>query len=180
MRCGKKRSLILLTVLLVVLLLLPFPLLRLLYPIHYEQYIDQYAEVYEVPRAVICAVIHTESHFRKNAVSSAGARGLMQLMPQTYASLAKALGRESDEALIFDPETNIECGVYLLHQLYRKYGCWETVFAAYNAGEPTVDRWLADPTLAEGAKLTSIPYSETAAYVKKVDRAVKIYQFLYN
>lgn len=164
----------------VLLLLMPYLLLRLFFPIRYQAFVEENAAKYGIPPEIVFAVIHTESHFRKDALSSAGAKGLMQLMPQTYSTLAKELGRRPEKSLLSDPETNIACGVYLLHLLYQKYGCWETVFAAYNAGEPTVDRWLKDPSLSSDGVLRSIPYPETAAYVKKVTRAIQCYQFLYH
>ncbi len=153
---------------------------RLFHPIRYEVYVSYYAEQYHVPKEIVYAVMLTESHFQEKAVSRAGARGLMQLMPQTYREVAEELGRIPDDRMAFDPGMNICCGVYLLSRLYNKYHAWETVYAAYNAGEAAVDRWLADPRYAENGYLTCIPYSETAYYVKKVSRAATAYQKLYG
>lgn len=149
---------------------------RILYPVQYEEYVTYYADLYGVPPEIVFAVIRTESHFDPTAVSRAGARGLMQLMPGTYRVIAEEIGRAPDEMLAFDPGMNIQCGVYLLSRLYEKYQAWETAFAAYNAGETAVDRWLIDPRYSSEGLLTYIPYGETAQYVKRVRRAAEVYQ----
>ena len=133
-----------------------------------------------MPEEIVYAVILTESRFQRDAVSRAGACGLMQLMPATYEAVAYELDRIPDEIMIFDPGTNICCGVYLLSKLYEKYGCWETAFAAYNAGEAAVDLWLSDDRYSASGRLTYIPYSETAGYVKKVRCAAESYKKIYG
>ncbi len=125
-------------------------------------------------------MILTESRFDPDAVSRAGAQGLMQLMPQTYARTAEELGIPPDAQAVFRPDVNIRCGVCLLSRLYGKYRCWDTVYAAYNAGENAVDRWLADERYSAGGRLSSIPYRETAGYVKKVRSAAESYKKLYG
>lgn len=153
---------------------------RRLYPIRYSVYVGYYSGVYGVPEEIVYAVILTESRFQRDAVSRAGACGLMQLMPATYEAVAYELDRIPDEIMIFDPGTNICCGVYLLSKLYEKYGCWETAFAAYNAGEAAVDLWLSDDRYSGSGRLTYIPYSETAGYVKKVRCAAESYKKIYG
>lgn len=149
---------------------------RLLYPLRYQRLVSYYADLYDVPREIVYAIIRTESQFDPDAVSRTGARGLMQLMPETYRAVATAIGRVPDECLAFDPGMNIQCGVYLLSQLYRKYGVWETAFAAYNAGETAVDRWLSDDRYSHNGHLIKIPYGETERYVKRVRHAVNVYR----
>ena len=153
---------------------------RRMHPIRYAVYVDYYSGVYGVPEETVYAVMLTESRFDCDAVSRAGACGLMQLMPETYESVSIELGRVPDEILIFDPGTNICCGVYLLSKLYSKYGSWDTAYAAYNAGEAAVDSWLSDSRYSESGKLTHIPYSETAGYVKKVRCAAESYKKIYG
>lgn len=152
------------------------------HPRKYAEYVTVYAQNYEVPEDVIYAVIHTESHFDSAAVSSAGAVGLMQLMPETFLWLTDdMLGEHLSEAVLYDPETNIRYGTYLLSLLYRRYGNWDTAAAAYNAGIGTVDGWLKDPAYTdEYGFLKQIPYKETASYVKKVEKARKVYLRLYE
>ncbi len=96
------------------------------------------------------AVIKTESAYRSNAVSSAGARGLMQLMPAT----ARMLGVPA----IGDPVHNVDGGARLLRRLYGRYGDFRLTLAAYNAGEGAVARYGN----------TIPPFAETQAYVRKV------------
>ncbi len=148
----------------------------LCYPIRYDDDVSDVCIRYQVPRAVVFGVIHTESHFRPSAVSRVGAMGLMQLMPATFSSIAVKLALHLDTASAFDPKVNIQCGTYLLSCLFRKYRNWETVFAAYNAGETAVDQWLLDPRYADNGRLFHIPYGETRQYVRRVMQAIEIYE----
>lgn len=84
----------------------------------------------KVPLPLALAVLHIESHGHRKAVSKAGAMGYMQLMPST----AKMLGVTDP----FDAEQNINGGVELLSQLFRKYQNWPKVLAVYNSGNPNV------------------------------------------
>ena len=153
---------------------------RSAYPREYSDYVEKYARENGVPPHIVYAVIKTESDFDSGAVSEAGAVGLMQMMPDTFLWLTTITKDNHDKGMLYDPETNIEYGTYYLSYLYRKYGSWETVYAAYNAGEGNVDSWLGDKMEDGGAKrLDSIPFEETANYVKKVSRAAEIYERLY-
>ena len=146
----------------------------------YSDYVTKYSEEYVVPEYVVYAVIKTESDFESNAVSSAGAIGLMQIMPNTFATLVSQTKEGYAEGMLYDPQTNIKYGVYYIAQLFAKYGNWDTTFAAYNAGPGSVDQWLADPQYTdENGRLKSIPYEETEAYVKKVNTAIDAYKRLY-
>lgn len=148
----------------------------------YAQEVSEYAEAYAVPLDVVYAVIETESHFDENAESSAGACGLMQLMPVTYDWIRTRLGEDSQaepEGDIFDPELNLRYGIYYLSYLYGEFGVWETAWAGYNAGPNIVKQWLQDSRYSEdGVTLHTIPYTETANYVVKVGDAREYYQRL--
>ncbi len=149
-------------------------------PDTYSQYVTEYSGEYGVPEYMIYSVIKTESGFDSSAVSPKGAVGLMQIMPDTFTWLMTLTGEAHDTGMLYDPETNIKYGTYFLSYLYVKYGKWDTALAAYNAGSHNVDDWLADPALNDGdGKLLSIPYEETATYVKRVNSAVDIYRRLY-
>ncbi len=152
------------------------------YPREYAEYVEVYAEQYGVPETVIFAVIRTESSFDSGAVSSAGAVGLMQMMPATFEWLTdEMLFDHLDEGMLYDPETNIKYGTYLLSRLYDRYGDWELAFAAYNGGQGNVDEWLEDPEYADGeGGLKEIPFRETRQYVKKVADARDMYERLYG
>lgn len=137
--------------------------------------IRHYADIYGVPPAMVLAVIRTESDFYPEAVSNAGACGLMQLMPETFAFLQKEkFNEELHDGAIFDPETNIRYGVYYLSYLYKRFDSWKIALAAYNAGEGRVADWLR-----EDADLSDIPFPETERYVKAVWEAYRAYRDIY-
>lgn len=151
-----------------------------LFPLKYTEYIDKASQNYGLEKELICAVINTESRFDKDAESSAGARGLMQLTPDTYSWLAGLRGEETVDGGLFDPEINIDYGCYFLRYLLDTYEYEETAVAAYNAGVNRVREWLDDPELSsDGKTLSVIPYEETSNYVKKVEKAKKKYKELY-
>lgn len=150
------------------------------HPLRYTEHVERYSEEYGVPEYIVYSVIKVESGFESNAVSGAGAVGLMQLMPTTFKSLMAEVKETYNPDLIYGPETNIRFGTYHLSGLYLKYGCWDTVFAAYNAGETVVDSWLEDTLYSDdGVNLKSIPYKETREYVTKINKAMDVYQRLY-
>ena len=154
-----------------------------LYPREYSEYVEKYSAEFGVPEAVIYAVIKAESDFDPSAVSSATppALGLMQLMEETYADVARMLGEKADPWKIYDPETNIKYGTYYLSYLYRQFENWENTFAAYNAGLGNVYNWLEDPEYSDGeGNLTHIPFSETREYVKRVTKYRSKYEKIYN
>lgn len=145
------------------------------YPRAYSEYVEKYAKEYGVPKDVIYAVIKVESDFKYDAESYKSAKGLMQLMPGTFEWLCQREGLDPEEQSITDPETNIRLGTCYLSYLYGEFGIWETVYAAYNAGQGTVRTWLEDERYGKDGHLIEIPYSETASYVKKVADAREIY-----
>lgn len=125
----------------------------------YDAIISQTSQKYNVDSTLVKAVIKAESNFNHKAVSPVGARGLMQLMPATAASLQVADS--------FHPESNIDGGVRYLRYLTNLFnGNLPLVLAAYNAGENTVMRYN-----------NSIPpYKETRNYVKRVLHYIEQYR----
>ncbi len=120
-----------------------------------EEIIKSSAEKFSLPRSLIYAVMRIESDGKKKAKSEAGARGLMQLMPET----ARAMGVEN----IYDPRENIFGGSrYLKKMLSRYKGDLKLALAAYNAGPGAVDKHDGIP-----------PFKETKVFVKKTRRAFK-------
>ncbi len=143
-----------------------------LYPVKFSEEVGAAAMEFGVPEATVFAVIKCESNFDPNAVSSAGAVGLMQLLPDTYEWLCLLEGKTGDPDDLYDPMTNIRYGTKLLAYLHdeRYGGDWRAVHAAYNAGWGRVDRWI------EEGRMDDIPFRETREYVKLIEKAKEIYQ----
>lgn len=152
------------------------------YPLTYQGYVEAAAGQYRVPEALIFAVMRTESGFDTGAVSPAGAVGLMQLMPDTFRWLTdEMLFDHFEDGMMYDPETNIRYGTYLLARYYERYGTWDLALAAFNAGPGRLDEWLTDSRYADGAGgLRRIPFAETRRYLKKVNRTAGTYRRLWG
>lgn len=151
-------------------------------PEEYVPYVSMYSEKYDVPEHIIYSVIKAESGFDELAKSSAGALGLMQMMPGTFEYLASShFGENCIPSNLYDPEISIKYGTYYLSYLYERYGNWTLAFAAYNAGPGNVDEWLSDKKYSsDGQKLDKIPFKETKKYVSRVNRNIEKYDRLYN
>ncbi len=151
------------------------------YPLEYEEYIYKYGEMYGIPYDLLAAVIKAESGFEADAVSDAGAVGLMQLLPATAEELAPKLNIEYDEDMLTDPETNIAYGSYYLAYLYKNLGNnWQTACAAYNAGIGRVKGWLEDGRYSDdGNNLKYIPFEETRNYLERIEKNRNKYTKLY-
>ncbi len=152
------------------------------YPIRYEEIVNECAAEYDLPPSLIYAVIRTESHFREDAVSRVGAKGLMQLMDGTFQWIQ---GQYFEEPVplerVFEPSVNIHSGSKVLSVMHTMFTHTETALAAYNAGSGTVKKWLANTAYsADGKTLQEIPYKETKEYVKRVKHAQERYQTLYD
>ena len=156
--------------------------MRSAYPVEYEEYVEAYAAEYGLPPSLLYAVIRTESDFNPEAVSSAGAVGLMQLTEDTFSWAQYRSGvEELPQEQRFDPETSIHYGSCVLALLEEMYGVRETALAAYNAGMGNVNRWLTDEAYSDdGRTLKEIPYPETRQYVEKVLKAQEMYQRQYG
>jgi soluble lytic murein transglycosylase len=147
-------------------------------PLRHDDIIRQQAAEKNLDPALIAAVIYEESRFR-DQTSHAGARGLMQITPETADAIAKHSGgtrfKQSD---LGSPQINISYGAYYLRLLIDHYGGNETLaIAAYNAGIGNVDRWVS---AAGGADqfdhAEDIPFPETRAYVENVMDSRKAYR----
>jgi soluble lytic murein transglycosylase len=190
-RVRRARKIRLVAPLLMVLLLLavgyyafffPKDVHEIAYPLSYRDLIEKYASDDGLEPARVAAVIYCESSFQPDAVSSAGARGLMQIMPETGAWIAKKLNEPGyADSWLFEPETNIRYGCWYLSYLDGRYENDLTkATAAYHAGGSKVDEWLGDKQYSEdGVTLTSIPYDSTRAYVAAVKSAYEHYKEIF-
>jgi soluble lytic murein transglycosylase len=152
-------------------------------PLRHEDIIRQQASQKGIDPALLAAVIYAESKFREGQISPAGARGLMQVTPDTAHYIARLSGGTSFETGdLARPQINIAYGSYYLRYLLRKYGGSKVLaVAAYNAGEANVDRWAA--TARQRGKAFSaatIPFPETRAYVDRVLSARADYRSRYS
>lgn len=152
------------------------------YPLKYKEEINYVANKYQLSPSLIASIIYTESSFQTDCISSKGAVGLMQLMPKTAKWLCEKQNINYNEAMLKNPLYNLDLGSYYLSYLITKFKNLNTVLYAYNAGEGNVQIWLKDSRYTlNGVELTSSPYPETNAYVKKVNKVAvyykKIFQF---
>jgi soluble lytic murein transglycosylase len=138
-------------------------------PLRHEDIIRQQADDKGVDAALIAAVIYEESKFR-DQTSSAGARGLMQITPQTADYIAdKTGGTAFEQGDLASPQINIAYGAWYLNYLSEKYGGHEVAaVAAYNAGEGKVDEWVEAGGGLEGFGEGDIGFPETREYVDGV------------
>ncbi len=137
-----------------------------------------------VERAMVLAIARQESAFEPGAISPAGARGLMQLMPATARETAKRAGLAFDlNRLTADPAYNATLGTAHLGELVGYWrGSYILTFAAYNAGPGNVRRWIAaygdprSPGVDPVDWVERIPFNETRNYVQRVMENLQVYR----
>ena len=147
-------------------------------PLRHDDIIRQQAARKHLDPALVAAVIYAESKFNARD-SSTGAKGLMQIQPDTARFIARRSGgTQFTVADLSDPETNISYGTYYLRYLLDRYdGNPILALAAYNGGETNVDTWIRQSGRDRAAFRTSdIPFSETRAYVERVLQARQDYR----
>jgi peptidoglycan lytic transglycosylase len=151
-------------------------------PLRHDDIIRQQSREKGVDAALIASVIYEESKFR-DQTSHAGARGLMQITPETARYIArKSGGTAFVQGDLATPQINIAYGTFYLHYLLGRYGNnTELAVAAYNAGETNVDRWVKQAGGPSGFDATSdIPFPETRHYVEGVLKHRDMYRHHYG
>lgn len=142
----------------------------LLYPQPFDRQVRAAAELSKLPRELIYSVMRQESLYRADAVSTAGARGLLQMLPDTARRTARAWKRPKPtvEAL-FDPNVSVVLGAAQLRTLLDRFG-GQTVaaLAAYNAGPNAAARWIPPQAVEADVWIENIPYNETRTYVQRI------------
>ncbi len=138
--------------------------------------------MYDVDPYLVCAIIHTESKFKQYAVSNKGASGYMQLMEKTAEWGATEIGIDNySYDKIFEPEINIQIGVWYINNLLNQFKTIDVALASYNGGSGNVTKWLNDARYSlDNKNLYDIPFEETKKYVERVNFVYKVYKSLYE
>jgi soluble lytic murein transglycosylase len=157
-------------------------LLRIIFPFPYQEEILAAASRARVDPYLAAGLIRQESMFNSNAVSSAGAIGLMQVMPATAAAVARTEGVAHSEARLREPAHNLRLGARYLRTMLDRYdGHVVKVLAAYNAGPTRVAQWSRFPESADiDLMVERIPFDETRNYVRIVQQNAAVYRALYG
>ncbi|MCK9395912.1 MAG: transglycosylase SLT domain-containing protein [Methylobacter sp.] len=155
--------------------------LALRFPVYYSSQIHNNAYRQNLDPAIVFGLIRQESIFNKDAESSVGARGLMQIMPKTGMQIARELKEkwQSDQSL-FNPDVNVKYGAFYYKKLLQQFhGHFVLAVAAYNAGPGRVAKWLPSAVaMPADIWVETIPYQETRKYVSSVLSYAIIYQQL--
>ncbi len=179
-----KKKLIILMIIVIVFIIaiidIPTKIQKLIYKKEYSEYVEKYAESYNVDENLVYAVIKAESNFNSDAKSNKDAIGLMQLVESTAKDVSKKVDIQlTDDELkekLLEPEININLGTKYLSILIDRYQNIEVAITAYNAGIGTVDNWIEKGVIkVDGSDIENIPYKETNNYVRKILRDYKIY-----
>ena len=128
-----------------------FTINRYLYPLKYKEIVIENADLYGLDRALVFATIRVESSFNKNAKSSKGAIGLMQITLSTAEYIAKRLNIIDFD--LTDENINVMFGCYYLRYLIDKFSSIESAICAYNAGEGNVSKWLKDSDYSDDDRI---------------------------
>ena len=156
---------------------------KYMYPYPYRQFIEYYADRYQMDECLIAGVALAESKFEPTAQSVHGAQGIMQIMPETAAWIAYQI--EDDDfsaAEMYEPEKNIKYGTWYLASLNEEFfGNKVLMLAAYNAGRGNVHEWMEKYGWDENfSDYKQIPFPETREYVQKVLKYERKYKLLYK
>lgn len=156
---------------------------NLRFPTPHKNYVIKYANKNDIDPAWVYGVMRRESAFATDILSSAGARGLMQLMPKTAQYIGGKIGvNSSTYGNLGDPKSNIKLGSAYLSYLYKKYdGNIIKTTAAYNAGPRRINAWIPQDNIIPADQwIETILFTETRRYVKAVMEYKIIFQYLLN
>lgn len=154
-----------------------------IYPKDYSELVEKYSLQYGVDEFLVYSVIKCESGFDKNAVSTIGAKGLMQMTDDTFEWIQKKEGVKeplSSENL-FTPDVSVHYGVALLSRVLSEFNDVKTAVCAYHAGSNAVRGWLKNEEYSKNGKtLDVIPYDDTRSYAERVVKVRATYKNLYG
>jgi soluble lytic murein transglycosylase len=155
---------------------------RLVYPVVHQDALLAEAAEQRLDPSFVAALIRQESMFNPSATSPAGARGLMQVMPDLGGKLAGSLGYPVwDPVLLYQPDVSLQLGSYHLQELAVRYTEPGHILAAYNAGASRVERWAKRTGVDDPEVFAErIPFVETRGYVRIIHRNQELYRSLYE
>lgn len=156
---------------------------RLAFPFPYRNDIERFAKTYDLDPYLVASLIRQESEFDPRAVSSAGAIGLMQVMPSTGREISRRLRTvRSTTSRLKQPQYNLRLGTYYLQRLLNaQKGSVEETLAGYNAGASRVVKWREWGEFREPNEFVeTIPFAQTRNYVQIIVRNRDIYRWLYS
>jgi soluble lytic murein transglycosylase len=156
---------------------------EVLYPRTEWESIQTFAKARSLDPSLVCGLILQESAFNPLAVSGAGARGLMQVLPGTGAEAARSLGEKSfSPARLFEPATNVRIGTWHFAGVLSRFDHRvDLALAAYNAGEARARHWQEVFGTRDSTQFVEeIPYIETRLYVKRILSHAAMYRAIYG
>ena len=150
------------------------------FPVLYENYFDKYSDS-NIEKSLLLGIARKESIFIQYAKSSAGALGIMQILPRTaYWVLKKAKMKKVSKNYLYNKNMNIFIGSYYFKYLFSKKKSYVESIASYNAGLNIVSKWRKQNNAPEDAWIEFIPYNETRKYVKLVIEYSLVYDSILN
>ena len=150
------------------------------FPIVYEKYFDKYSKS-NIEKSLLLGIARKESIFIQYAKSSAGALGIMQILPNTaYWVLKRSKMKKVSKNYLYNRNMNIYIGSYYFRYLYNKKRSYVEAIASYNAGPSVVSKWRKKMKLSEDAWIEFIPYEETRTYTKLVLEYALVYDYIQN
>lgn len=157
-------------------------IMKKIYPLKYNEYVEEYSRRYNIDPYMVYAIIKAESNFNPNAKSSSNAVGLMQIMEATAIETANKMELNISEKELFNPDINIHIGVKYFTDLLNKYNNnYYLAIVAYNAGIGNVDKWIKEGTIKQdGSDIENVPFKETNNYVRRILRDYEIYKEFYK
>jgi soluble lytic murein transglycosylase len=167
-----KLRLLVLAILAIMVLFAGMVVLRSLFPLEYQEEIQEWSRVYDLEPAWVASIIRFESRFRRDAVSPAGAIGLMQIMPSTGTWIAeKHEWIDPSNLSLEDAATSIALGTWYLRYLLDRFGTSDAALMAYNAGPSNAVRWNGNLEQA---------FPETQRYLRRIQLCLPIYRVYFR
>ena len=154
-------------------------ILKKIYPVDFNEYVEQYSKQNNLDKYMVYAIIKAESNFKPNVKSRSNAIGLMQLLENTAVEMSNNIVTEDN---LYEPEINIKLGTsYYAYLLNHYKGNNILALTAYNAGMGNVDVWIKTGVIkSDGSDIENIPYKETNNYVRKILNSYQMYLKLYE